>query len=465
MLGLLFAIATLGGCGALNAGPERSDACACTLTPAPYMRRSPQLTEGAVLGFEAWAGDMVALVEFIPHAGQVPQSLFGWLDGIATTEPMATNRSEPTYVQISGREAAWQDMDEAISDLNVRKRYLIVDNGAGTVIVQVFALQERWDARLPAIEQMVADFALDGSTIEEPFEGASPQPEAQPLLKAREAHETRVRDGGGPYEPHVPPSDGPYELVRYQAEPGDLRAYLTRDPGDGQRHPAVLWIEGGFGGPSRAVWTQGPRENDQSAVALQSAGFVVMAPSFRGELDNPGRGESWYGETRDLLAALEHLRGLSYVDPERVYLMGHSTGGTHVLLAAVATDQFRAAFAFGGRADLAPAMADGGYEEQLFDPTDATEVRLRSAVHWAGHIERPVHAFEGEDGYHTDFVNMAMYARAAGKPMEAHVVPAGDHFTILAPMKELLVQQMLADTGPEPSFSLPESALHAAMRL
>ena len=41
-----------------------------------------------------------------------------------------------------------------------------------------------------------------------------------------------------------------------------------------------------------------------------------------------------------------------YVDPDQIYLGGHSTGGTLALLVAESTDRFRAIFSFGPVANM-----------------------------------------------------------------------------------------------------------------
>lgn len=55
-----------------------------------------------------------------------------------------------------------------------------------------------------------------------------------------------------------------------------------------------------------------------------------MIPSFRGEDRNPGSYEMFYGELEDLDAAYDWLAKQPWVDPDRIYLAGHSTGGTPV---------------------------------------------------------------------------------------------------------------------------------------
>ena len=85
-----------------------------------------------------------------------------------------------------------------------------------------------------------------------------------------------------------------------------------------------------FAGP---VPPQGPLRAAITA-AYRRAGIVMMYPSLRGGNDNPGRREGFLGEVDDILAAAEYLARESYVDPGRIYLGGHSTGGTLAMLAA-----------------------------------------------------------------------------------------------------------------------------------
>ena len=76
--------------------------------------------------------------------------------------------------------------------------------------------------------------------------------------------------------------------------------------------------------------------------------------------------------------AADFLARQGYVDPRRIYLGGHSTGGTLVMLVAESTDRFRATFAFGPVDDVR------GYSEEFlpFDTSDPKEFELRSSGHW-----------------------------------------------------------------------------------
>ncbi|HWN70180.1 MAG TPA: prolyl oligopeptidase family serine peptidase [Haliangium sp.] len=248
--------------------------------------------------------------------------------------------------------------------------------------------------------------------------------------------------------PPPEPPDGKLVRTKYRAPLGEMWAYVTPDPGDGKRHPAMVWVHGGLDfSIGDLVFEHGPRDNDQSARGFVDAGLIVMFPSFRGNHDNPGSYEMLHGEVDDYLAAVEHVRGLPYVDPERVYLGGHSTGGTLVLLAAELSDRYRAAFALG------PVGWIQVYDEPPpFDPRAPeaeTEWRMRSPAACIGEIRRPTLIIEGEDGNADQVRALGDTARRAGAPVHASVLAGRNHFNVIAPAVARIAEQIKADTGRE----------------
>ncbi len=293
----------------------------------------------------------------------------------------------------------------------------------------------------------------------------SPQVASQPLLEERQGHEWRWQDteyeSDGALE--TPPEDY-FSVVYYPSPVGKLAAYLTADPGDGKQHPAMVWAKGGFGGIGSFLWEEPWRTNDQSARAFREAGIVLMCPSWRGEHENPGRFEFFYGEVEDLLAALEYVRALPYVDPKRVYLGGHSTGGTLTLLAAGAGGDYRAAFSFGGTPNMESAMDADEYDGLIPYPEyNLRNHQLRSPIRYTPFIRNPTFYFEGAENFFDLFEARRMegVAKRHELPFEAYTVP-GDHFDILAPTTALIAQKILADTGPECNIRFTEAELASA---
>jgi dipeptidyl aminopeptidase/acylaminoacyl peptidase len=278
------------------------------------------------------------------------------------------------------------------------------------------------------------------------------------LAAARRGFATRPGGQQPPGEAVPQPPPDVFRLVRYRSPVGDLPAYLTPDPGDGRKHPAIVWITGGDCNSIDAVWESAPRENDQTAAAYRTAGIVMMFPSLRGGNDNPGRREGFLGEVDDVAAAAQYLAAQPYVDPRRIYLGGHSTGGTLAMLVAEMTDRFRAVFAFGPVGDVR------GYGGQFVyhQPGDPKESMLRSPGYWLDSVRSPLYVIEGTGGNIEAL--RALKANSTNPLIRFVAVPGVDHFAVLAPANEVIAAKILADTGPTAGITLSEQEMTGSGR-
>lgn len=265
-----------------------------------------------------------------------------------------------------------------------------------------------------------------------------------PLTAARKGFTTQLlRQDKADFEPDTPP---PWELslTSYEGPLGKMAAYVSPKPRDGKRHPAVIWLTGGFSNSISAIaWTPGPTSNDQSASGFREAGIVMMYPSLRGGNQNPGSIETFLGEVDDVIAAARHLASLDYVDPTRIYLGGHSTGGTLALLVAASTNQFRAVFSLGPVDDIL------GYGSDVlpFDTTKPKEAQLRSPLRWMPDITSRTFVFEGE-GRQGNIDELRKMSAANRNPrVSFHPIKGGSHFSIIHPLVRQISQQILEDKG------------------
>jgi acetyl esterase/lipase len=237
---------------------------------------------------------------------------------------------------------------------------------------------------------------------------------------ARKQFRTRlVRRGPAPqpgaYE--VPPPGA--KEVEYQSGGLRLKAWVNQASGE-PRKPAVLFLHGGF--------AFGVEDWDQTQP-FRDAGFVVMAPTLRGENGQPGVYSLFYDEVDDVLAAAEALAGLPEVDPSRLYVAGHSVGGTLALLAAMSSKQFRAAASFSGSPDH---VAFVRFQEEIvaFDQNDPREFQMRSPLAFPQSFKCPVRLYFGNQEILLRRSNQetARQAKSSGLDVEAASVP-GDHMT------------------------------------
>lgn len=302
--------------------------------------------------------------------------------------------------------------------------------------------------------------ALALNACQKPAASSSKGGATQTLAQAREGFRTKlIKQESEDEAPGAPPL-GVFKLVAYPSPAGNLAAYVSPDPGDGKKHPLVIWIVGGFSNSiSEIAWAAGmPAENDQSAAAYRKAGIAMMYPSFRGGNNNPGHKEGFYGEVDDVLAAAAYAASLPWVDPARIYLGGHSTGGTLALLAAEAAPagQFRAVMAFGPVEDV----AGYGQDHLPFKVSDGKESRLRAPVEFLGAISAPTFVIEGAEGNSASLEELRKRNR---NPKIKFVLAKGqDHFSVLGPGNSLFASKIPGDSGPECRIGITEAEIQAA---
>jgi pimeloyl-ACP methyl ester carboxylesterase len=276
------------------------------------------------------------------------------------------------------------------------------------------------------------------------------------LARARNAFRTQLSFSG--MEPGAPmPPASMFRKINYPSAVGPLAAYLSLDPQDGSRHPAIIWLTGGDCNSIGDVWSPNPRNNDQSAAAYRNAGIVMMFPSLRGGNNNPGRHEGFYGEVADVLDAYDYLSRLPYVDPTRIYLGGHSTGGTLALLTAELRNPFRAVFSFGPVGDVS------GYGTDLlplnFNQADQRERTLRSPGYWLASAQGVVFVIEGTGTPSNISALSAMQRVSQNAALHFISVAGANHFSVLAPSNEVIARKILNDLPSHKQFEMSESEL------
>lgn len=258
-------------------------------------------------------------------------------------------------------------------------------------------------AAAPAPPALIArDYALDRKSFHTRLLKSGPAPDdGDPL--------TQLPDGA--------------QLLPYRSGTLDLLAWRSTPAGrkSGKR-PALLFLHGGNAlgdGHWALTWP------------YLRAGYVVMVPAFRAENGQEGAFSGFYDETADVLAATQVLASQPDVDRARVFVAGHSVGGTLTLLAALSTGLFRGASSFSGNPS-AFAFFKRFPEDIRFDTSDPREFEMRSAVCYATSFKCPMLILHGSEETRSKEISAltASRARSAGLQVDYAAV-LGDHFSAL----------------------------------
>ncbi len=181
-------------------------------------------------------------------------------------------------------------------------------------------------------------------------------------------------------------------------------------------------------------------------VPLVEAGYVTVGSQYRGNGGSEGYEDFGGSDVHDVTNLVTLLKGLSYVDPNRIGMMGGSRGGmmTYIALKTetlAGRSDIKAAVTVGGISDLFRWDQETGVQNQ-FDtilwrplvgatPAEAPERFIeRSAVYWPDLINTPLLLLHGENDesvsvHHT--LALADLLRRAGKTVEFVIYPGGDH--------------------------------------
>jgi dipeptidyl aminopeptidase/acylaminoacyl peptidase len=144
------------------------------------------------------------------------------------------------------------------------------------------------------------------------------------------------------------------EKIAYKSFDGlTINAYLYKPPHikPGEKVPGILWIHGGPTSQFSDAYTA-----NMQFFAQQ--GYAVLAPNIRGSsgysqhFEDLNDGDWGHDDLKDVIAGVEYLKRLAYVDPDAMGITGTSYGGCMSMSAVgFAPGVFQAAIPASGYAD------------------------------------------------------------------------------------------------------------------
>jgi dipeptidyl aminopeptidase/acylaminoacyl peptidase len=189
-----------------------------------------------------------------------------------------------------------------------------------------------------------------------------------------------------------------FEQFTYESDGLTVGAYLYRPRKRGAtRRPVIVYNRGSYTRPNGFAG-----EMLVMANRYGRAGFIVVAPHYRGSNGWQGRDEMGGADLADLMNIVPQLARIEGADASRVYLSGESRGGMMVYQALRDGFAAKAAAVWGAFTDLGPLIASGSPQanvaRQIWPDLEQNRdalIERRSAIRWANRIRTPVLIMHG----------------------------------------------------------------------
>jgi dipeptidyl aminopeptidase/acylaminoacyl peptidase len=228
-------------------------------------------------------------------------------------------------------------------------------------------------------------------------------------------------------------TDSRFEMLKvtYTSDGLPVVAFIYKPSAAGEKRPVVVYNRGSY------VRQNAARELLVTFHRLADAGFLVVAPMYRGSEGSKGRDEMGGAELADLMNVRPVIATLPYADAGNLFLYGESRGGMMALQALRDGFPARAAAIVGVFTDLEqyfnedPKAAAMG--PQLFPDYEtkrAAIIERRSAVRWAERITAPLlilHGGADATVSPTHALQLAGALQRSGKPYELVIAAGARH--------------------------------------
>ena len=246
------------------------------------------------------------------------------------------------------------------------------------------------------------------------------------LERLQEFQTSLIYVGPSPQDWNPEPLPPDTQEVYYQSGGLSLKAWLYIPPNKEPKHPALVYFHGGFAFSSGDLMTCEPFIN---------AGFAVMCPMFRGENGNPGNYELMLGEVEDAKAAVQWLANQPYIDRNRIFAFGHSSGGCiAALLSLRANVPVQHSGSAGGL--YSQNVFDDWKDFVPFDLSNSNERELRVLIGNISEMQFPHYAYIGKTDSFKDELKLAKREISDLESKLYITMVNGDHFSSLKPAME-----------------------------
>jgi len=170
---------------------------------------------------------------------------------------------------------------------------------------------------------------------------------------------------------------------------------------------------------------------------LAGAGYIILAPQYRGSDGGEGRDEIGGADVDDVKNMIPLARSLGFVDMDNVFLYGESRGGMMTYQALRDAMSVNAAAVFGAFTDL-EIMNQSPYAQKIipqiwpdYDAHKTEIIQRRSAKYWPEKFSVPILMMNGgadQQVNPSQPLQLALQLQELGKPYGLIIYTGDNHF-------------------------------------
>lgn len=219
--------------------------------------------------------------------------------------------------------------------------------------------------------------------------------------------------------------------VTYKSDGLDVVAFVYAPAKSTAKLPVIVYNRGSY------IRNNTTKDLMPMYERLGAAGFIVVAPMYRGSEGAPGRDEMGGADLADLMNVRSVIAELPFADTTNVFMYGESRGGMMTFQAMRDGFPVRAAATIGAFTDLETYFKDDPKAEALstqiwpeFQANRDAIFERRSVLRWVERIDVPLLIMHGGDDTavkpdHSQRLAAALQQR--GKRFELAILPGAKH--------------------------------------
>ena len=249
------------------------------------------------------------------------------------------------------------------------------------------------------------------------------------LIAKQNFHSMLIKNEKAPQDYQELLSNEDFLKVTYPSYGNELQGLLVRKNIDSsKRKPVLVYLHGGFALGDGDLY---------DCEVFTEQGYIVFAPTYRGENGNAGNFELFLGEVSDAKEAVKWIAKQPFADSNKIYVFGHSIGGGVSSMLSLEKD-----------VPIAKSGSSGGlYDKEFygwddivpFDKKNSKEAMIPVLIDNLQSMQMNHYAYIGNEDEGFTYNKAYLDEKAKNTKLKIFYTE-GDHFTSLEPAMKNFIQ-------------------------